>query len=60
MWRKVKGDVGGEEVWGRCGKVYGVNMKGVGKCVGVWREVGSDVGKDMEMWRKVRGNVEGV
>ena len=31
--------LGGGEVLKRCGKVYGVSVEGVGKCVGVWRRV---------------------
>ena len=27
------------EVWERCGRVYGVSVEGVGKCVGVWGRV---------------------
>ena len=30
MWRSVG------EVRGRCGRVHGVSVEGVGKCVGVW------------------------
>ena len=37
-----------EEVWGVCGRVYGVSL---GKCVG---EVGGEV---WGVWDKVRGNV---
>ena len=39
--------MGGEEVWGRCGRVYGVS---VGKCVGEVR------GEVWELWGKVRGD----
>ena len=42
MWRKVNGDVGYGAVkkcGGRCGRVYGVSVEGVGKCVGVRVEV---------------------
>ena len=43
----INSDVGGHggKVWGRCGRVYGVSVegemwgevRGVGKCVGVWK-----------------------
>ena len=51
-----KGKCGGV-VWGsvgeRCGRMYGVSVKGVGKCVGVW-------GKVWRVWGKVREVCWGV
>ena len=41
---------GREEVGGRCGRVYGVSVEGLGKCVGVWGEVWGDM---WEMCREV-------
>ena len=47
VWGKIK-EGGGEEVWGRYGRVYGESVESVGKCVGVWggeRRGMGDVGK---------------
>ena len=35
-------------MWGRCGRVYGVSVEGVEKCVGKVK---------VEVWEKVRGDV---
>ena len=36
VWGKVRRDVAGVKKCGEmCGKVYGVSVEGVGKCVGV-------------------------
>ena len=34
---------GCEKVWGRCGRLYGVSVEDVGKCVRVWRQVKGEV-----------------
>ena len=54
VWREVREMWGVRKYGGRCGRVYGVTIKGVGSvlgCGGRWRErYGGVWGKVREMW----------
>ena len=50
VWGKIRGDVEGVK---KCGRVYGVSVESVGKCVGC----GEGEGEVWGVWGKVTGKV---
>ena len=52
MWGEVWGSVGE-----RCGRVYGVSVKGTGKCIRVWGSVEGSVDKRRKYGERCGGGV---